>query len=176
MHGVSHPLPKFVTRSEESPPIDTCALLMKCTSHLCGSQIDCSNWCRCSNRHLFWSISLVQYAPEQSYRGHNHVKDWEDSTASFKQVFLVYIDQKLWSREKQLLTKCGWSLRRLQMSMKSYLMILGSRIQQAIMDNGCDPFQKSKYHIWWNNWCYPQRPENNIWNRGSVKAYFIICH
>lgn len=35
--------------------------------------------------------------------------------------------------------------------MKSYLMILGSRIQQAVMDNGCDSFQKSKNHIWWDN-------------------------
>ena len=37
----------------------------------------------------------MQDAPEQSHRGHDHVKDGEDSTAGFKQVFLVYVDQKL---------------------------------------------------------------------------------
>lgn len=152
---------------------------MKCkSSNLCGSQIDRGNRCRCSDSHLFCSISLVQYAPEQSHRGHDHVKDWEDSTASFKQVFLVYVDQELLGKteEKQLLSEWGTSLRRSQMSLKSYLMILGSRIQQAVMDNGCDPFQKSKNHIWWDNWCHPQRPEKNVSNRRSVKAYFIVYH
>lgn len=37
----------------------------------------------------------MQCAPKQCHRGHDHVKDREDSTAGFEQVFLVYIDQKL---------------------------------------------------------------------------------
>lgn len=37
----------------------------------------------------------MQNAPKQRHGGHDHMKDREDSTAGFKQVFLVYVDQKL---------------------------------------------------------------------------------
>lgn len=69
---------------------------MKCEfSNLCGSKIDGGDRCRCGNSHLFRRLSLMQHAPEQRHRRHDHMKNGEDSTAGFKQVFLVYTDQKL---------------------------------------------------------------------------------